>query len=131
MNRHIEDPTPFFRLGLPDAPAQTFNLSTEEETVSIRPIEPGITIEEAIRRTQSEDTVIEIDENGRAHCGRPEEAAVKGGWVGIETLGTALSWFRDRTLETWKPVWLFLTKPKPDRLIGVGWRGVLVIWRNP
>ncbi len=44
--------------------------------MSIRPTEPGITIEEARRRTQSEDTVIEIDENGRAHCGRPEEERV-------------------------------------------------------
>jgi len=47
-----------------------------------------------------------------------------------ETLGTALSWFRDRTLETYLPVWLFLTHPQ-ERLIGVGWRGLLVIWRSP
>ncbi len=50
--------------------------------------------------------------------------------IAVETIATALSWWRDRTLETWKPAWIYLGSPKP-RLIGVGWRGMLLIWSEP
>ena len=39
-----------------------------------------------------------------------------------------LTWYRRETLATWWPCWLFLTQP--DRVIGLGWRGVLLIWRE-
>ena len=48
--------------------------------------------------------------------------------IAMATVARALSWYRERTLETWKPIWLFVTEP--SRLIGIGWRGVLVIWRG-
>lgn len=51
--------------------------------------------------------------------------------IAVETIGTALSWWRERTFETWKPVWLFLGPPKHEKLIGVGWRGRLIFWRDP
>ncbi|KKL72682.1 hypothetical protein LCGC14_2082470 [marine sediment metagenome] len=49
--------------------------------------------------------------------------------IAIDTVASALSFYREQTLERWWPCWLFLTCP--DRVIGLGWRGVLVIWRNP
>ena len=49
--------------------------------------------------------------------------------IAINTVARALAFYREQTLERWRPCWLFLTEP--DRVIGLGWRGMLLIWRSP
>ena len=49
--------------------------------------------------------------------------------IAIDTVASALSFYREQTLATWWLCSLFLGEP--DRVIGIGWRGVLVIWRSP
>ncbi|KKL47811.1 hypothetical protein LCGC14_2331810 [marine sediment metagenome] len=44
-------------------------------------------------------------------------------------LKQGLYWFRQETLRTWRPCWLFVADS--DQAIGLGWCGVLVIWRTP
>lgn len=46
----------------------------------------------------------------------------------VEITQEAVAWFRDQTRERWRPLVLFFVHPL--RVIGVGWRGLLLIWRD-
>ena len=44
------------------------------------------------------------------------------------TVGILLSWYQEITRSSWQPLVLFWGDPA--RVIGLGWRGLLLIWRS-